>query len=1150
MNKFNKIQVFLIFIFLVVIVSLQPIAASEWNWESVSSSFGTSNIRSVAYGNGVWVAVGDQGKLATATDPTGPWTQRTSSFYTSNIFSVAYGNGVWVAVGASGKLATATDFSSLSNPADFLSPYKEYSWILDYEDSEYTVTDEYIYDFGYNQTNEFDGAETTLLTDQAINITDTNQSFDINYMPNNSDINSDLYSFVTIYKNEVELETLWSTTTFDVDWDTNLSISNPDYPYIITTQTAETTMTSASSTSGSYGYRILANIDTYIYTITKHSSATPTRAIIKTDAGEIIATASFVGNVATFDDPINIAEGTYYRIEADKEGSSYTYIRQNSTGGFPYANSEINFTGGSYNGGDTSYPYNIIQIETGQTKNKINKLITNNTYTWLFDWDNAGDNSNLDYTYTIGINTDNSLDGNETIKDENVEFTYSGLNQDANMFLEYTDWGEKYAYITIDIWYDGSVVKTQTEWTTETRTIDKYLDTSIVPDANESLIALNDYNYMVDFASEGYPDGHYIQYDWGITDDANIDTGTTKVFGSSVLLEDYDPSITEYILTEYLTLDYVGSDWYSYLTYYVYTEGGVLIDSNTFYSLDSYNIIAPYLLLTVYDENGLAGEGVKIKDETNNIEYETDTNSQFYAMITDLGWGDKYIQTTITHTDSSYNIGVLDYYWNSNYTYDINFMLHPSSDVRSHEFIVLTPTNEVWANKYIGFLESGSDSNITGIIQTDLEGRATINIEPDALLDVILYDENGDAIYTYENTIVTIKKPKDEITLADISPYDIYVGGLLNYNLVNQTDANITFSIFAGVTDYYTIRVADYNATIADRKYVPRNYLVKVEMGADYTDSYIVQPYLVSTTDAIIPTIKIIDLLGRSVPDVVVVISKFVGDSPEKKIIYSEKTDSTGTLSWSAQPLDKYYIDVYYNDVLQGSYIITPRTSADIYWINVDTSVFVVDPTKVMYDISWLVNDHLIQFENEIQLKAWIKSNTINSYDQIKVLAKQNNITQTEDIIDMEETPLNYYLTYTFDNDFFDGSVPSITYVVELYKDGELVKSFNTSVIWSKKMMKSGFFGALSQLPSDLGQPLSAILSIIMIVLFIAVLTMSGLPTNPTMISVIGLFGIGFFMFFGFFNTGVLVYGTDICWIAYTMLCIMSGYLGFREVSR
>ena len=468
MNKPNK-SIFYVLSFFVFISVLSGVSANLSNPADFLSPYKEYS----------WILEYEDSEY-TPSDPTGTWTQRTSSFDTDPINSVAYGNGVWVAVGYSGKLATATD--------------------------------EYTYAFGYNLTNEFDGNETTLLTDQAINITDTNQSFDINYMPNNSDINSDLYSFVTIYKNEVKLETLWSTTTFDVDWDTNLSISNPDYPYTITTQTAETTMTSASSTSGSYGYRILANIDTYIYTITKHSSATPTRAIIKTDAGDIIATASFVGNVATFEDPISLAEGTYYRIEADREGTSYTYRRQNSTGGFPYANSEINFNGGSFNGGNTNYPYNIIEIESGQTKNKLNKLITNYTYTWLFDWDNAGDNSNLDYTYTIGINTNNSLDGNETIKDENVEFTYSGANQDANMFLEYTDWGEKYAYITIDIWYDGSIVKTQTEWTTETRTIDKYLDTSIVPDANESLIALNDNNNIVDFASEGYPDGHYIKY--------------------------------------------------------------------------------------------------------------------------------------------------------------------------------------------------------------------------------------------------------------------------------------------------------------------------------------------------------------------------------------------------------------------------------------------------------------------------------------------------------------------------------------------------------------------------------------------------------------------------------------------------------------
>ena len=78
-------------------------------WTQITSSFGTSTIYDISYGNGVWTAVGTAGKLATATDPTGTWTQRTSSFDTSTIYDISYGNGIWTAVGTSGKLATATD---------------------------------------------------------------------------------------------------------------------------------------------------------------------------------------------------------------------------------------------------------------------------------------------------------------------------------------------------------------------------------------------------------------------------------------------------------------------------------------------------------------------------------------------------------------------------------------------------------------------------------------------------------------------------------------------------------------------------------------------------------------------------------------------------------------------------------------------------------------------------------------------------------------------------------------------------------------------------------------------------------------------------------------------------------------------------------
>ena len=78
-------------------------------WTQRTSGFGTSYIRSIKYGNGVWTAGGTSGKLATATDPTGTWTQRTSGFGTTSIYNISYGNGVWTAVGVGGKLATATD---------------------------------------------------------------------------------------------------------------------------------------------------------------------------------------------------------------------------------------------------------------------------------------------------------------------------------------------------------------------------------------------------------------------------------------------------------------------------------------------------------------------------------------------------------------------------------------------------------------------------------------------------------------------------------------------------------------------------------------------------------------------------------------------------------------------------------------------------------------------------------------------------------------------------------------------------------------------------------------------------------------------------------------------------------------------------------
>ena len=75
-------------------------------WTQRTSSFGTDGISGVAYGQGMFVAVGSYGKLTTSINGTS-WTQRNSSFGTDGINGVAYGQGMFVAVGSYGKLATS-----------------------------------------------------------------------------------------------------------------------------------------------------------------------------------------------------------------------------------------------------------------------------------------------------------------------------------------------------------------------------------------------------------------------------------------------------------------------------------------------------------------------------------------------------------------------------------------------------------------------------------------------------------------------------------------------------------------------------------------------------------------------------------------------------------------------------------------------------------------------------------------------------------------------------------------------------------------------------------------------------------------------------------------------------------------------------------
>lgn len=78
------------------------------NYASHTSGFGATQIRGFAFGAGLYVAVGESGKLFTSPDGI-TWTSRTSTFGASGIFGITFAAGIFVIVGELGKCATSSD---------------------------------------------------------------------------------------------------------------------------------------------------------------------------------------------------------------------------------------------------------------------------------------------------------------------------------------------------------------------------------------------------------------------------------------------------------------------------------------------------------------------------------------------------------------------------------------------------------------------------------------------------------------------------------------------------------------------------------------------------------------------------------------------------------------------------------------------------------------------------------------------------------------------------------------------------------------------------------------------------------------------------------------------------------------------------------
>ena len=123
---------------------------------------------------------------------------------------------------------------------------------------------------------------------------------------------------------------------------------------------AQTTLTASSSVTYVTGLVVEPTTNPFwLKSVTKHASSTATRALVRNENNQTLATANFIGDVATFSPMVLIASAGY-RLLVDAEGASY--LRIYAGGGFPIVNTNSTFRYGFSNTSQSTSAFSIISI--------------------------------------------------------------------------------------------------------------------------------------------------------------------------------------------------------------------------------------------------------------------------------------------------------------------------------------------------------------------------------------------------------------------------------------------------------------------------------------------------------------------------------------------------------------------------------------------------------------------------------------------------------------------------------------------------------------------------------------------------------------------------------------------------------------------
>jgi len=397
------------------------------------------------------------------------------------------------------------------------------------------------------------------------------------------------------------------------------------------------------------------------------------------------------------------------------------------------------------------------------------------------------------------------------------------------------------------------------------------------------------------------------------------------------------------------------------------------------------------------------------------------------------------------------------------------------------------------------------DVNIAEAKLTNVFGEVSFFLNPDDENYFFHITKSDETTLDYYQAVVTVKVPKDEETLQDLTSevFHVQLGGVASRSYAdNSTD--LSFKILTNASYYYQAQV-DYNSA----EYLSRTYSFKA---IGDTSSIEIQPYLPKTADAATIYVYVVDSLNqRPIEDVLVEVTR-TGGVLAGKTIEQEHTDSSGAAVLSMLINEQYELRFYYENELVYTSSIVPTSTTYTVKLDITTLSYtelVVTKTVVEFNPS---GGTVEEIDGNISFDVNV-FNHVGLIQDINVNVFQNGVV----IANKHGSGL--------DGNFFSFTISSTEYDANSFISVDVNITLTTgftehySIIYSIKTPYSyNLLENLRDIKDDIGGDLAANFIAFLITLFVV----AGLGTKLTT-SFEALFGIAaavmfFFVYIGWVN--------------------------------